>query len=84
MTNKDYKYLSQYEDRFYTATRSNFARNLSRSVLEEMNRIYENETGKTHNMNYNCGTCQLDLITRLGKIYYMEKEARETKEKKEE
>lgn len=84
MTKKDYKFLSQYEDRFYTATRSSFCRNLSRTVLEEMNRIYENETGKPHQMNFSCGNCQLDLVKRLGVIFYQEKEKQENKENKEE
>lgn len=84
MNTKDYKYCLQYEDRFYTATRSNFCRNLSRTVLEELNAIYERETGKTHQINYSCGNCQLDLVKKLGIIFYQEKERRETKEKKEE
>ena len=83
MNTKDYKYLTQFEDRFYTATRSSFCRNLSRTVLEEFLAIYERETGKTHQMNYSCGNCQLDLVKKLGIIFYQEKEKRENKEKEE-
>ena len=83
MTKQEYLYLKTYSDRFYTATRSSFCRSLSRTVLEEMNRIYESETGKTHQINYNCGQCQLDLVKRLGIIFYQEKEKRENKEKEE-
>ena len=80
MTKQELKYLSQFEDNFYTAIQSSFSRNISRSSLEEMNRIYEKETGKTQNINYNCSVCCLTLIKKVADIYYKEK----NKKKKEE
>lgn len=80
MTKQEFKYLSQFEDNFYTATRSNFSRNISRTNLEKFSEIIEKETGKTTNTNYNCGVCCLNLIKKMAEIYYTEK----NKVKKEE
>lgn len=80
MTKQEFKYLSQFEDNFYTAIQSNFSRNISRSNLERFSEIIENETGKTINTNYNCGVCCLNLIKKMAELYYAEK----NKVKKEE
>lgn len=80
MTKQEFKYLSQFEDNFYTAIQSNFSRNISRSNLERFSEIIEKETGKTTNTNYNCSVCALNLIKKMAEIYYAEK----NKVKKEE
>ena len=81
MTKQEFKYLSQFEDNFYTATRSNFSRNISRSHLEKFSEIIEKETGKPTNTNYNCSVCALNLIKKMADIYYNEKNKKEEKEK---
>lgn len=81
MTKQEFKYLSQFEDNFYTATRSNFSRNISRSHLEKFSEIIEKETGKPTNTNYNCSVCALNLIKKMAEIYYNEKNKKEEKEK---
>lgn len=80
MTKQEFKYLSQFEENFYTAIQSNFSRNISRSNLERFSEIIEKETGKTINTNYNCSVCALNLIKKMADIYYKEK----NKVKKEE
>ena len=81
MTKQEFKYLSQFEDNFYTATRSNFSRNISRTNLEKFSEIIEKETGKPTNTNYNCSVCALALIKKMAEIYYNEKNKKEEKEK---
>lgn len=81
MTKQEFKYLSQFEDNFYTATRSNFSRNISRTNLEKFSEIIEKETGKPTNTNYNCSVCALNLIKKMAEIYYNEKNKKEEKEK---
>ena len=80
MTKQDLKYLSSFEDNFYTAIQSNFSRNISRSNLERFSEIIEKETGKTQNINFNCSICALKLIKKMAELYYAEK----NKVKKEE
>lgn len=81
MTKQELKYLSQFEDNFYTATRSNFSRNISRTNLEKFSEIIEKETGKPTNTNYNCSVCALNLIKKMAELYYAEKNKKEEKEK---
>lgn len=80
MTKQEFKYLSQFDENFYTAIQSNFSRNISRSNLERFSEIIEKETGKTINTNYNCSVCALNLIKKMAELYYAEK----NKVKKEE
>lgn len=80
MTKQEFKYLSQFENNFYTATRSNFSRNISRTNLEKFSEIIEKETGKPTNTNYNCSVCALALIKKMADIYYKEKNKKEEKE----
>lgn len=81
MLNKDFKYLQQYESNLNTAVKSSYSRNLSRTVYEEMNEIYQRETKKSNSVNYSCSVCCLRLLKDIGKIYFMEKEQRELKKK---
>ena len=83
MTKQDLHYLSNFEDNFYTATRSNFSRNISRSHLEKFSEIIEKETGKTQNINFNCSICALNLIKKTAELYYKEKNKNKEKEVKE-
>lgn len=80
MTKQEFKYLTQFEENFYTALQSNFSRNISISNLEKFSEIIEKETGKPTNTNYNCSVCALNLIKKMADIYYKEK----NKVKKEE
>ena len=81
MTKQELKYLSNFEDNFYTVTRSNFSRNISRTNLEKFSEIIEKETGKPTNTNYNCSVCALALIKKMAELYYKEKNKQEEKEK---
>lgn len=80
MTKQDFNFLKNFDENFYTAIKSNFSRNISRSNLEKFSEIIEKETGKTINTNYNCGICCLNLIKKMAELYYAEK----NKVKKEE
>lgn len=81
MTKQELKYLSNFEDNFYTAIKSSFSRNISRSHLEKFSEIIEKETGKPTNTNYNCSVCALNLIKKMAELYYAEKNKKEEKEK---
>lgn len=81
MNNKDFNFLKNFDENFYTAIQSNFSRNISRSNLERFSEIIEKETGKQNNVNYNCSVCCLTLIKKMADIYYKEKNKREEKEK---
>lgn len=80
MTKQELKYLSQFEENFYTVTRSNFSRNISRTNLEKFSEIIEKETGKIQNINFNCSICALNLIKKMAELYYAEKNKKEEKE----
>ena len=69
MTKQELKYLSNFEDNFYTAIKSSFSRNISRSHLEKFSEIIEKETGKPTNTNYNCSVCALNLIKKMAELY---------------
>ena len=81
MNNKDFIFLKKFEDNFYTATRSNFSRNISRTNLEKFSEIIEKETGKIQNINFNCSICALNLIKKMAELQYKEKNKKEEKDK---
>lgn len=69
LTQEEFDFLKQYEDRFETAHTSNFARGLGSKIVEEMRRIYSRLIDKNYSMNINCGGCILTLLKKLYPYY---------------
>lgn len=76
MTDRDFNYLSQYEDNLRTAVRSGWARNPGRSALQGIYDIVH-EIEQLPRFNPGCASCVLSILQKAGKLYFAEKEARE-------
>ena len=70
MKEENVKYLKNYEPEMGMALWGRYVRNIPQSILKEVARIYKEETGKDIDVNYSCGNCILNLMTRTAKIYY--------------
>ena len=55
-----------------TALFYDYTKQLPVSVLTEMNRIYEEETGKTLSTNYGCSNCIVKLVKMCAILYFTE------------
>ncbi len=75
--------LAQWEPSLRTAVRSGWARGIGSRATLEMAGIYEAATGEKHPVNVGCGPCILDLMKRVGSMYFAQKEAHESKENAE-
>lgn len=60
-----------------TALRSGWARGIGNRATLEMAGIYEEATGTKYPVNVGCGPCILDLMKRVGRLYFAQKEAQE-------
>lgn len=75
MTDRDFNYLSQYEDNLRTAVRSGWARNPGRSALQGIYDIVH-ESEQLPRFNPGCASCVLSILQKAGKLYFAEKERR--------
>lgn len=71
--------LSQWEDRFYTATVSKYYRNISSKSLDLIKSIYDEATESTYYANWSCSHCVLSFLMLAGKKYFEDKKAYEEK-----
>lgn len=71
--------LSQWESSMRSAVRSGWARGIGSRATLEVASIYEEATGQKHPVNVGCGPCILDLLQRVGRLYFAQKEAQESK-----
>lgn len=69
LTQEEFEYLKQYEDRLITATNSTYARALSSGAVHRMREIYSRLIGETYSMNEACGSCILTLCRKLYQPY---------------
>ena len=74
LTQEELDKLAPYEQNMRTAVRSKYLRNVGRSGLAVMIPIYERATGYRIHVNDTCGTCILDFLQRLGRIYFADKD----------
>lgn len=72
MKQKNSKYLEKYEADLITARYHQYTRQLPLSVLQEFNRIYEEESGQALNTNFGCGQCILNLVKHCASLYFTE------------
>lgn len=70
--------LAQWEPSLRTAVRSGWARGIGSRATLEMAGIYEAATGEKHPVNVGCGPCILDLMKRVGSMYFAQKDANES------
>lgn len=77
MTNDNFKFLEQYEKQLCCAYYSHFLVNAPTHAVAKMADIYKEETRQSNHLNIRCASCMLNLFSRLGKLYFEEKERRE-------
>lgn len=70
MTRKQYDYLSQFDDRFETATKADYIRNILHSDAEKILEIYREVSGDTSPFSLNCSSCVFRLVQKLAKYYF--------------
>lgn len=71
LTKTEYNYLSKYKKQITQAYYHNYVTSVPpRSELEKMNEIASKYGMKDNSMNYGCSTCQLNLLKRVGKLYF--------------
>ena len=66
--------LSEYEDRFTTAVRMDYYRNLGSKALNAINDVWEQAEGKKLPGNWSCGHCILTFLKTVGAKYFKDKE----------
>ena len=64
------KYLKDYEAEMITALFYSYTRQLPTLVIQEIDRIYMEETGNSLNINYYCSTCIVKLLKQTAIIYF--------------
>ena len=77
LNDEQYEYLSQFEDRFYTAVFADWARKPSPVVMQSIHRIWCEVTGRKEILRDSCAHCILRLMKDIGNLYYQEKAERE-------
>lgn len=79
LTEDQYRALAPFEQNMRTALHSNYARNPGRRATLDMQDIYNEVTGARLRVNVGCGTCILNLLKDVGRIYFADKEERAAK-----
>jgi hypothetical protein len=80
LTEDQFKYLKGFEDRFITATKSNYCRNVQKQDVIKIKEIYEYIIEQEYRMSIACATCILNLIKRIAPIYFEYQEKLKTNE----
>lgn len=80
ISDEDFAFLSNYEDAFRTATESNYIKQaIGTANALRMKNIYSKLVGFEYKATMSCGKCVLNLVKRLSKFYYEERQYREEK-----
>lgn len=74
LTEEQFEYLRGFEDRFITATKSNYCRNVQKQDVIKLKEIYEYLIEQEYIMSVACATCIFNLIKRIAPIYFEYKE----------
>lgn len=74
LTKEEYEYLNQFRDRFDTATKSDYMRNILKADVERIQVIYKRVSKSEEVINVNCGACIFNLIKSLAPYFYGYKE----------
>lgn len=73
MTKAEAETLSEWEPRFTTAINENWASCPPRSVLQMMEEILHREDRFAGKTNFNCQSCILSLLQKVGTMYFSAK-----------
>jgi len=69
--------LSEYEERFSTAIKMDYYRNLGSKALDKINDVWEQAEGKRLSGSWSCGHCILTFLKTVGNKYFADKKAYE-------
>ena len=69
--------LSAYETQYRTAINGDWCSNPGRAALALMHAELERIDNRQSRMNYNCSTCVLTTVKRIGRLYFADKAERE-------
>lgn len=86
MTTEQFKKLEKYEDNLRKALRFSFVRGLTSGDMQQIADIYFELTGIRKKVNHSCASCRVELLKRVGKLYfdYKNEKTKELIDKKEE
>lgn len=75
-TNKTFEALAPFERHFNTAINGDWCSNPGRDALDLMHAELDRLDNRTTRMNYNCSTCVLTIVKRIGRLYFADKAQR--------
>ena len=64
--------LKKYKADLITALFYDYTRNMPLVSLQELEKVYLEETGKTLDTNYSCSACILKLVRQCSRLYFRE------------
>lgn len=76
-TDKTFEALAPFERHFNTAINGDWCSNPGRDALDLMHAELDRIDNRTTRMNYNCSTCVLTIVKRIGRLYFADKAERE-------
>lgn len=83
ITKKQYEKLKQYELHLRRGYKGNYVFGFLQKDFDELIEIYK-QLGFKERLRYNCNSCNLRLLSTLGKLYYEYEEKQEEKRLKKE
>lgn len=83
ITKKQYDKLKQYELHLRRGYKGNYVFGFLQKDFDELIEIYK-QLGFKERLRYNCNSCNLRLLSTLGKLYYEYEEKEEEKKKEKE
>lgn len=72
----DFERLRNWEPHFKTMTESGFCRNIRAAEIEELDTIWNRNTGEHRRTNKNCGACIGGLVRLIAPAYFADKSER--------
>lgn len=82
MTEEQFQFLARYEDNLRTAMTRKWARHPGTTAVKTIYGILTDLTGPRPRLNALCQSCVLATLADAGKLYFAEKERRESEAKK--
>lgn len=79
-TKKDYNALEPFEGHLTRGYYGKYVYALRRPEFDKMYKVYK-DLGGERSLDYSCNSCVLQLVTKLGELYFKYKETQEEKEK---
>jgi len=77
LTDQQFKALAPYRNYFQTAVHERWSRNPGRTALTLMADIWREVAHLPgFRMDYNCGTCIVNILTDLGTLYFQDEKAK--------